>query len=92
MPFTLRVTTCPWQNPALAETQTMDMVNFRKDATPEMKDRFQGMIQIVWSDTASFIRKCQENKNDKKTEGDSQWNCFQTMFEKMNELERISGN
>jgi len=84
----LRVTTCPWRNPALAVKQAVDMVNFRNEATPVMKDRFQGMVQTVWSGAENFLKEYQAAKEGKKTEGFSQWNCFDKMFEKINELGR----
>ena len=80
----LRVVTCPWRNPAIAEKQLADMINFRNDATAVMKNRFQGMLQTVWSGAESFLKECQEAKEGKKKEGLSAWNCFEKMFEKIN--------
>jgi hypothetical protein len=82
----LRVATSPWRNPALAVKQVNDMVNFRKDATPQMKDRFQGMVHTVWTDVSSFLKECQEAKSGKKPESLSQWACFDKLYERVNEL------
>ena len=82
----LRVATSPWRNPDLAVKQANDMVAFRKDATRQMKDRFQGMVQTVWSGAADFLRECGEVKAGKKITGFSQWVCFDKMFERINEL------
>ncbi len=70
----LRVATCPWTNAELAVKQTTDMINFRNDATPQMKDKFQGMIQTVWSSAENFIKERQAAKDGKKIEGLSPWN------------------
>ena len=82
----LRVATCPWRNPAIAEKQVTDMISFRADATPAMKDRFQGMVQTVWSSAESFLKEIQAAKEGKRTDGLSQWKCFEKMFEKINQL------
>lgn len=82
----LRVATCPWRNSALASKQTVDMVNFRNDATQQMKDKFQGMVQTVWSSTENFLKEYQAAKEGTRTEGLSQWNCFEKLYEKINEL------
>jgi N-acetyl-beta-hexosaminidase len=82
----LRVVTSPWRNPELAVKQANDMASFRKDATPQMKDRFQGMVQTVWSDAASFIKEGEAAKAGKRITGLSQWACFEKLFERINEL------
>ena len=80
-----RVATCPWRNPSIAVKQVTDMINFRTNATSIMKDRFQGMIQTVWSSAGNFLKECADYKEGKITTGLSQWDCFQKMFEKINE-------
>ena len=52
----LRVLTCPWKNPGYAVQQIKDMQNFRANSTPEMKDRFLGIMETTWSNPAQFIR------------------------------------
>jgi len=85
----LRVATSPWRNPELAVMQVNDMVNFRKDATPEMKDRFQGMVQTVWTDAGTFIKEGQAAKSGKTSTGLSQWACFDKLFKRVNELASV---
>lgn len=85
----LRVATSPWRNPELAVRQANDMVSFRKDATSQMKDRFQGMVQTVWSDAESFIKEGEAIKGGKKVTGFSQWMCFDKMFQRINELASV---
>lgn len=82
----LKVATSPWRNPELAVRQVNDMVTFRKDATPQMKDRFRGMVHTVWSDAASFMKEAEAIKAGKKVTGFSQWMAFDKMFQHINEL------
>ena len=74
------VATCPWRNPGLAIQQLNDMIDFRKESTLEMKKRFRGMIQTVWSGAGNFMKEFAENKP-----GNSASNTFREMF---NEIEK----
>jgi hypothetical protein len=73
------VLTCPWRDPAVAVQQLEDMVEFRRHSTSDMKPRFKGMLQTVWSDTRSFLRGYyamkQENNNT-----NTPWHCFKSLF------------
>jgi hypothetical protein len=77
----LCVVTCPWRMPDNAIMQVQDMLKFRSHSTPEMKDRFLGMMQTVWSGTEQFLdsfygRKTEEGKN-------TPVNCFKAMFDEI---------
>lgn len=76
------VVTCPWRKPAVAAAQWQDMVNFRATATPLMKDRYQGMVQTVWSNAGSFMEGFYGKKKDDKGGYDTPWDSFTTIFEK----------
>ncbi|MBL7856820.1 MAG: family 20 glycosylhydrolase [Cyclobacteriaceae bacterium] len=80
------VITCPWRNSTVAVAQASDMLTFRKDATAEMKDRFQGMMQTVWSDTESFLDGFYSRKKDSAAGENTPWDCFRTLYKKLNEL------
>ncbi len=82
----LTVVTSPWRNAALAINQVNDMVSFRRDATPEMKERFQGMLQTVWSSTDIFLKEYRAAKSGEKIPEPSPWNCFDKMYQRINEL------
>jgi N-acetyl-beta-hexosaminidase len=80
----LSVVTCPWRMPDNAVLQVQDMVKFREHSTPEMKERFLGMVQTVWSGTAQFLdsyygRRKEDNKN-------TPVNCFKAMFDEIAKL------
>ncbi|ACU61406.1 Glycoside hydrolase, family 20, catalytic core [Chitinophaga pinensis DSM 2588] len=51
----LKVITCPWRKPEFASIQLKDMLDFRSTSTPIMKDRYQGMMQTIWSGAEDFM-------------------------------------
>jgi hypothetical protein len=75
------VVTCPWNTPETAVLQTQDMIRFRDDSAPEMKSRFQGMVQTVWSDAGSFMRHSPTKQS--KTDARNPWNCFTATFDEI---------
>jgi N-acetyl-beta-hexosaminidase len=78
------VVTCSWQKPEVAIEQVRDMANFRRHATREMKPRFAGLTETVWSSSREFIngyyKNLPGNKPDKK---ETAWECFRAMFRQM---------
>ena len=82
----LHVVTCPWRMPALAVKQTEDMVDFRNESSKEMKDKFYGMMQTVWSDAAPFMDGFYKKKKDDKGGDNTPWNSFISLYEKINSL------
>lgn len=75
----LSVATCPWRNPALATRQLEDMLRYRKDATAQLKPRFQGMIQTVWSGAGGFLKEFYE-QNSGDPQAQTAANCFRSLF------------
>lgn len=82
----LHVITCPWRRPEIAVKQTDDMVNFRKESSKEMQDKFYGMMQTVWSDATSFMNGFYQKKKDDKGGDNTPWNTFMALYEKINSL------
>ncbi|WP_186755543.1 family 20 glycosylhydrolase [Echinicola salinicaeni] len=82
-----RVLTCNWRKPDVSVAQVEDMFKFRKSATMEMKPRFYGMMQTVWSGAGSFMDGFYENKPDRDGGQETAWNTFRKMFAKIQELE-----
>ncbi len=74
------VVTCPWRNPENAVKQTQDMFRYRASVTPAMKDRFQGMMQTVWSGAGQFMNEYYGRKTDTKETKNTQANCFKAVF------------
>ena len=83
-----KVATCPWQDPAVAVQQSIDMMTFRKDATEEMKENYQGIVQTVWSGASNFLDGFYGKKNagtpagDPALKGNTAWDCFRAVFPK----------
>lgn len=75
------VVTCPWRDPSLALIQLQDMIAFRKQSTDEMKGRFEGMIQTVWSGPRIFINGYYQNSKDPQTGDNTAWNCFRQLYD-----------
>lgn len=80
----LSVVTCPWRIPGIAVIQVQDMVKFREHSTPEMKERFLGMVQTVWSGTGQFLdsfygRRIEEGTN-------TTVNCFKALYQEIQKL------
>lgn len=79
----LSVITCPWKKVDNAIAQTRDLLNSRKQATPELKPRYQGMMQTVWSGANSFL----DEFYGKKTAGpESESACFKALFAEINKI------
>ena len=77
----LNVVTCPWRNPEIAVKQTQDMFRWRTSVTPQMKDRFQGMMQTIWSGAGQFMDEFYGRKKSKTKDGaGSQTNTFKALF------------
>jgi hypothetical protein len=82
----LSVVTCPWRMPENAVLQVQDMVRFREHSTPEMKERFMGMVQTVWSGAGQFLdsfygRRTENNPN-------SPVNCFKALSSEIMKLNK----
>lgn len=75
-----KVVTCPWRMPEVAQAQARDQVRFRQSAGPEMQDRYQGMMQTVWSGTGAFMDEFYGKKGGTES---GQVACFRALFEAM---------
>lgn len=75
-----RVITCPWRKPEIAKQQAEDMNRYRTSVPPEIKERFQGMMQTVWSGAGSFMDEFYGRKTDLKAGLNTQSNCFRALF------------
>ena len=79
------VVSCPWNVSEVGVRQVQDMLAFRKQSTKEMRSRFQGVVQTVWSDAGSFMRELEkEGRNPgEKTSEKSAARCFIRVFKEM---------
>ena len=86
------VLTCAWRNPAVATAQVQDMVDFRAKATAEMKPRFKGMIQTVWSDAGTFLDGFYGRSEKGSKSKETPWNTFRALFKAINSLKVEEGS
>jgi hypothetical protein len=75
------VVTCPWRNPEVARQQVADMYRFRKFATGEMKDRYQGMLHTVWTGNQAFLDQYYGLREHRNDNGLSQVECLKEVFQ-----------
>ena len=78
------VVTCPWRNPSNAVAQANDMVRFRNSSTPEMRKRFCGMVQTVWSGAEQFLGSYYGKREDAGE--NTPVKCFRAMYDEIGKL------
>jgi len=92
----LRVVTCPYNRPLVAEAQMADLYTFRAHATPEMKDKFYGAMQTVWSGAERFLDSYYgvmpktPSTPRPQDAGKDPVLTFKTMYKKIDELKKTS--
>jgi len=79
----LKVITCPWRNPPVTMAQIDDMMEFRQHATPQMKDRFYGIMQTIWSGAGSFMNDFYKKKGATTLQEKSAEASFNAMGKEM---------
>jgi hypothetical protein len=86
-----RVITCSWRKPEVAVKQVQDMVEFRKESAREMKDRFYGIMETVWSSASSFLRGYYSAKKQPgaTTETNTAWFAFTAMYREIETLSSV---
>ncbi len=50
-----KVVSCPWQFGEVASDHIRATLDARRTSTPEMRERFAGVMQTVWTDAAPFL-------------------------------------
>ena len=88
-----KVITCPWREPGVALDQLHLMVDLRQHANRETKNRYQGMMQTVWSGADSFMNgfygKLPQGGHSEEEGSDpskTPWNCFRQLFDEIGKL------
>ncbi len=76
----LKVISCSWNRPEVAAQQVKDMIEFRKTGTPEMSERFYGIMETVWSDAGRFIKDYYSKDKHPAEEEKNQAETFRIMF------------
>lgn len=80
-----KVMTCPWRNEETGVQQVNDMYRFRQSSTPEMKERFQGIVQTIWSRTDLFLQEYYATDSIKIADVNTSSNCFRNVFASINQ-------
>jgi hypothetical protein len=70
------VVSCPWKAGDVGVEQARDMAQFRKNSSGELRSRFDGVMQTVWSGVGNFLDKDLHSA----PEATNSWNCFTAMF------------
>jgi hypothetical protein len=83
-----RVVTCPWNRPEVAVIQADDMMRFRKHSTPEMMERFAGMVQTVWSSVDQFLEEYKQQNRQRNQNTDNSAACFRVLFDHLSSLQK----
>ena len=81
-----RVATCPWRNAEVARQQVQNMFSYRSQSATGMQNKFQGMIQTIWSDAGSFLDEYYEN-NPAEPNEKSQNACFRALLDEIEKYE-----
>lgn len=89
-----RVITCPWRRPAVAVEQVEDMVAFRQGSTPQMREKFLGVMETVWSSVSDFLNgyygktkpATPPDNNPRNDPNNTPWNTFKAMYNKVEAL------
>ncbi len=87
-----RVVTCPWKKQPSAVLQVQDMVKFREQSSPLLRDQFQGIVQTAWSGAGSFMREFARLKAGEKPEPgtDTESACLVRTFEEIGRFAAVA--
>ncbi len=83
-----RVISCTGRKPEISIVQAEDMAKYIKYATTEMKPRYLGMMQTVWSHTDEFIDAFYGKQSGNAARRGNQADGFKAMFKRIDELEK----
>ncbi|SHJ81069.1 Glycosyl hydrolase family 20, catalytic domain [Arenibacter nanhaiticus] len=75
----LRVIACSWKKPEVAKEQVTMMHSFIQNSTPEMAEKYLGVMHTVWSPVDSFLKEYY-NPNPETEAKDSQAECLRSMI------------
>jgi hypothetical protein len=82
------VITCPWKAADVAVEQARDMAHFRQHSSGELRGRFDGVMQTVWSSVSIFLDKDVHSA----PEATNSWNCFTAMSRQIKSMQRETKN
>jgi len=80
----LKVISCPFRNADAGVAQVDDMYRFRQNSTSEMKERFQGVMQTVWTRNDLFLKEYYSNDSSMNKSVNTSSDCFKKVFSAIN--------
>lgn len=84
----LRVVTCAWNRPKVALSQVDNFYKSRSISGKELKPRFYGMAETIWSSTSQFLDGYYGKTVNAQNGDNTPWNTFKVMFAKMGEMDQ----
>lgn len=84
----LRVVTCAWNRPQVALSQVENLYRSRAISGKEMKTRFYGIAETIWSSPVQFLNGYYGKGPDGSADNGTPWNTFRIMFDKMGQIEQ----
>ncbi|MCO5950296.1 family 20 glycosylhydrolase [Mucilaginibacter flavidus] len=84
----LRVVTCAWNRPQVALSQVENYYRARAASGKELKPRFYGMAETIWSSPSQFLDGYYGRVANPQGGDNTPWNTFKIMFDKMGQLEQ----
>jgi len=84
----LRVVTCAWNRPQVAVNQVEDLYRSRALSSKELKPRFYGIAETVWSNPVQFLNGYYGKAVNPKAGDNTDANTFRVMFDKMLQMDQ----
>jgi len=84
----LRVVTCAWNRPKVALSQVDNFYKSRAISGREIRPRFYGIAETVWSSTAQFLDGYYGKTANTQNGDNTPWNTFKVMFARMGEMDQ----
>ena len=85
----LRVVSCPFRYPEVATEQLAQMLQYRRNTTPETRDLFAGVLQTVWSDAKTFMDQYYGRIDSEHPRGGDPVATFKALFEEIGKLKIV---
>jgi len=85
----LRVVTCTWNRPQVALEQVEDLYRSRTLSSKQLKGRFYGIAETVWSLPPQFLNGYY-GKAPNSADQNTPWNTFRAMYDKMAQMDQAS--
>lgn len=85
-----KVMTAPWNRPLVSIEQEKDMQKFYAESTAEMKTKFLGMMQTVWTGVTPFLREFYNPASDTARYTRNNAAAFKAAFPKKGEQIKLN--